>query len=137
MGCARFAGALLFLWREYMDELVIVISVKENVELIKEANELLSITEELYEVELKNRMSGLVTKILEYIQNISNPIVTQIREYVNKVPREIQLVYYNPEMEEVIKKLTVRRDKIAEQCNFNIIQVERNAIKLYNQEESI
>ena len=33
-----------------MNELVIVISVKENVELIKEANELLSITEELYDV---------------------------------------------------------------------------------------
>ena len=120
-----------------MDELVIIISVKENAELIKEANKLLSITEKLYEVELKNRISCLVTKILEYIQNISNPIVTQIREYVNTVPKEIQLVYYNPEMEEVIKKLTVRRDEITEQCNFNIIQVERNAIKLYNQEESI
>ena len=117
---------------KYMDELVIVISVGENDELIKEANELLSITEKQDELELKSKISNLITKILEYIQKTSRPIITRIKEYVEKVPREIQLVYYNPEMDEIIKKLTVKRNEIVAECNFNKIQIEPNAIKLYN-----
>ena len=132
-GAVTSVAALFdFMDENFMDELIIVIPVEENEELINEANELLFSANKTDQLELKSKISHLITKILEYLQSKSNPIVAKISASVKNVPTDIRLVYYHPEMDAIVEKLYVKRNEIVAECNFNTIKVMRNAIELYN-----